>query len=517
MSNNLDCGSCCSRKPAMERRHTMFYGRSLGLVILLWMAITNVRSCPSICVCHGSTTDCADKALSAVPRNVSSNSTYLKLYDNQFDILQRSTFVGLEFLVGIDLNWNRIHTIEYDAFHGLPILTSIWLRGNRIVSIPPGTFDLPGLLSPGVHIDLRKNQLRLNGSICSIQEHLSLGSVVVDSTVTVYSTNYLLTTTVSVISIQKRSIEVTVSTTIKLNGSDYCVEYRRTHVSGVISTTNLVTTCSASVSGNMSLVGLEEDATYSIQAYVMNSSQVLQYCKSPIYNLTTLVATPSRAPNITHLYPSAQEINISWTAISLLDFNDRSQGYMVSYRADHSINVSTVHSELTSITINGLTAGTVYTLSIAATSSAGVGPSTSITTSTVQERPITMTTMEECMSMVVTTVSSQQVPSTAGPTLQPSTVLTDTSIAAIIACAASIILVLLAILIVLVRRRTGVPAVAGNASSSRTSCSQQTHVEISADNNMYDEHQMVSTDTILTENAAYGEHVHPDPMYDDVH
>uniref|UniRef100_A0A8C5M1Z6 Leucine rich repeat containing G protein-coupled receptor 5 n=1 Tax=Leptobrachium leishanense TaxID=445787 RepID=A0A8C5M1Z6_9ANUR len=129
------------------------------------------RSCPAPCHCEQDgvmllvRVDCSDRALSALPANLSAFTTYLdlsmnnitklpsgalhnlhlleelRLAGNDLTYIPKAAFAGLNNLKVLMLQNNQLRQVPSDAFHTLHNLQSLRLDANHISSVPPNSFS----------------------------------------------------------------------------------------------------------------------------------------------------------------------------------------------------------------------------------------------------------------------------------------------------------------------------------------------------------------------------------------
>lgn len=97
--------------------------------------------CPESCSCVDSVVDCRNKKLTAFPKGFPSDTTEIRLEQNQLTEIPSKAFMGYKRLRRIDVSNNEIRNIATDAFTGLKSLTSLVLYGNRITHLPSSVFS----------------------------------------------------------------------------------------------------------------------------------------------------------------------------------------------------------------------------------------------------------------------------------------------------------------------------------------------------------------------------------------
>ena len=130
------------------------------------MRCTNVQEqCPSSCTCSMTTklsdnniyiTDCSSKNLLKIPRDVSINSTLIRLDGNNFGHLQNSSMPTHSTRV-LFLNNSRIETIHGGFFGAYPNVVTLYLHDNKLKMLP---HDMFVVLTSLTNVFIHDNMLR---------------------------------------------------------------------------------------------------------------------------------------------------------------------------------------------------------------------------------------------------------------------------------------------------------------------------------------------------------------------
>ena len=95
-------------------------------------------SCFAECTCFWTPstdqfpTNCSNTGFTAVPENISMNTTHLLLNDNKFNRLRNNSFKALANLIWLDLSRCDIYHMETNAFVGLQNLNTLFLTQNHL-------------------------------------------------------------------------------------------------------------------------------------------------------------------------------------------------------------------------------------------------------------------------------------------------------------------------------------------------------------------------------------------------
>ena len=102
--------------------------------------------CPQQCICSMTTensdhtifiTDCSNKNICQIPKNLPYNSTFTRLDGNKFEILANSTPSRHKVLF---LNSSEIKAIHDGFFQAYPYLIILYLHDNKLTSLPDDIF-----------------------------------------------------------------------------------------------------------------------------------------------------------------------------------------------------------------------------------------------------------------------------------------------------------------------------------------------------------------------------------------
>ena len=139
------------------------------------------EQCPSSCACAITTersdnkiyiTDCSNKALHKIPKDVSINSTLIRLDGNNFGHLQNSSMPTHSTRV-LFLNNSKIETIPNSFFGAYANVVTLYLQDNKLKILPHDMFMLlTSLTNVFIHDNMLKkiNVQMLNNTSSDIQE-----------------------------------------------------------------------------------------------------------------------------------------------------------------------------------------------------------------------------------------------------------------------------------------------------------------------------------------------------------
>nr|XP_014347166.1 PREDICTED: leucine-rich repeat-containing protein 26 [Latimeria chalumnae] len=116
-------------------------GKSAVFFFLFLLRCLLSSCCPLVCKCDLQTVDCNNKALRAVPRNLSPNTSRILLAENIITVLNSNSFLNQQLLQELNLRNNLIFYIHSMAFKSLTNLTTLDLSGNQLTFISAETFS----------------------------------------------------------------------------------------------------------------------------------------------------------------------------------------------------------------------------------------------------------------------------------------------------------------------------------------------------------------------------------------
>uniref|UniRef100_A0A7M5UNQ0 Uncharacterized protein n=1 Tax=Clytia hemisphaerica TaxID=252671 RepID=A0A7M5UNQ0_9CNID len=131
----------------------------LHLQIILMMLIQASASRPE-CPCYCDDSDrmnCANQNLDTIPTNIPDFVTVINFQINKARHIKERTFDGLNEMVLLRMDSNKIHTIEPKAFFGMPKLDELVLNNNQIGEFDERMVDPRSPLKRGIKLDT--NQL----------------------------------------------------------------------------------------------------------------------------------------------------------------------------------------------------------------------------------------------------------------------------------------------------------------------------------------------------------------------
>uniref|UniRef100_A0A3P8WYX9 Slit homolog 1b (Drosophila) n=1 Tax=Cynoglossus semilaevis TaxID=244447 RepID=A0A3P8WYX9_CYNSE len=131
-------------------------GRAAAALLLL-SAGGCAEACPAPCTCLGSTVDCHNLGIHAVPKNIPKAAERLDLNGNNLTIITKTDFSGLKHLRVLHLMENQIVNIERGAFDDLRELERLRLNKNRLNHIPELLFQKNEALA---RLDLSENVIQ---------------------------------------------------------------------------------------------------------------------------------------------------------------------------------------------------------------------------------------------------------------------------------------------------------------------------------------------------------------------
>ncbi|VDI21041.1 Hypothetical predicted protein [Mytilus galloprovincialis] len=110
----------------------------------------------AMCDCSGTVVNCANKNLAQIPRNIPTDTTRLELNQNKIQSIDATSLSGLTSLEMLFLEYNEISSIEDGAFSTLRSLSILNIHENKLTSIKPDTFKSLGSLR---ELNLKDNDL----------------------------------------------------------------------------------------------------------------------------------------------------------------------------------------------------------------------------------------------------------------------------------------------------------------------------------------------------------------------
>ncbi|KAG2455899.1 biglycan b [Polypterus senegalus] len=111
-------------------------------------------TCPFGCQCHLRVVQCSDLGLSAVPKNIPSDTLLLDLQNNRITELKDNDFAGLHSLYALVLVNNKISKVHSKAFSPMHKLQKLYFSKNMLTEIPK---NLPPSL---VELRIHDNQIK---------------------------------------------------------------------------------------------------------------------------------------------------------------------------------------------------------------------------------------------------------------------------------------------------------------------------------------------------------------------
>uniref|UniRef100_A0A8C4SCD3 Biglycan n=1 Tax=Erpetoichthys calabaricus TaxID=27687 RepID=A0A8C4SCD3_ERPCA len=93
-------------------------------------------TCPFGCQCHLRVVQCSDLGLSAVPKNIPSDTLLLDLQNNKITELKENDFAGLHNLYALVLVNNKISKVHSKAFSPMHKLQKLYFSKNMLTEIP---------------------------------------------------------------------------------------------------------------------------------------------------------------------------------------------------------------------------------------------------------------------------------------------------------------------------------------------------------------------------------------------
>ena len=101
--------------------------------------------------------DCSRRSLTAIPSNLTEETTILDMSSNRLSKLANNSLCGLPNIMSLNFQSNNLsNMIERGAFRLLPNLNSTALANNNITSLPTGLFSKNGKLQA---VNLANNRL----------------------------------------------------------------------------------------------------------------------------------------------------------------------------------------------------------------------------------------------------------------------------------------------------------------------------------------------------------------------
>ncbi|XP_035696630.1 leucine-rich repeat-containing protein 15-like [Branchiostoma floridae] len=119
-------------------------------------------ACPKHCECfdlekNEYSVSCHGANITAIPRDIPKNTTYMDISFTPITMLRRGDFVDIPKLKELNVWWNlNLTMVEVGTFDNLPTLTSLGLYNNSFTKLPPGLFDK---LTNLTHFDAHNSKL----------------------------------------------------------------------------------------------------------------------------------------------------------------------------------------------------------------------------------------------------------------------------------------------------------------------------------------------------------------------
>ncbi|XP_078677882.1 uncharacterized protein LOC144914180 [Branchiostoma floridae x Branchiostoma belcheri] len=116
-------------------------------------------ACPRKCTCFGTSVDCADGGLGAVPEHLPDKAEMLMLQNNKIPGIAQGTFLNMKKLrrLHLDNNVIRNNRLSADSLKGLQSLEGLFLSNNDL-AVFPGKF-LAGVADSLTQLDLSGNRI----------------------------------------------------------------------------------------------------------------------------------------------------------------------------------------------------------------------------------------------------------------------------------------------------------------------------------------------------------------------
>ncbi|CAH1239669.1 IGFALS [Branchiostoma lanceolatum] len=124
--------------------------RMLGVYLVVFVSLSLFHwtsACPKYCECFDLEKDeysvsCHGPNITAIPRDIPKNTTYMDISFTPITMLRRGDFVDIPKLQELNVWWNlNLTMVEVGTFDNLPTLTSLGLYNNSFTKLPPGLFD----------------------------------------------------------------------------------------------------------------------------------------------------------------------------------------------------------------------------------------------------------------------------------------------------------------------------------------------------------------------------------------
>ena len=129
----------------------------LLFVVLLFATTSGQDECPDMCVCQDTHVTCS--GLNQVPSSLPIHTTHLDLNHNRIHTLDIGKVASLYQLEHLNLSYNRLQVIEPLSLSNCTLLVSIDLSHNHLVDLPT---DLVRGLTQLRHLNLSHNTLRFD-------------------------------------------------------------------------------------------------------------------------------------------------------------------------------------------------------------------------------------------------------------------------------------------------------------------------------------------------------------------
>ncbi|KAI1890842.1 hypothetical protein AGOR_G00157770 [Albula goreensis] len=111
-------------------------------------------SCPFGCHCQLRVVQCSDLGLTAVPKNIPSDTKLLDLQNNKITELKENDFKGLSNLYALSLVNNKISKVHPRAFTPLRHMQKLYFSHNQLTEVPK---NLPPSL---VELRIHENRIK---------------------------------------------------------------------------------------------------------------------------------------------------------------------------------------------------------------------------------------------------------------------------------------------------------------------------------------------------------------------
>ncbi|XP_070559167.1 carboxypeptidase N subunit 2-like [Ptychodera flava] len=143
-----------------------YTSKLVSIIYLMTVSMNGLEGCPATCSCTGTTVDCSNRGLTEVPSGIPTDTTILRLEENQLTYIGNYSFTGLSNLIELWLYSNRLEEMAAGAFSGLSQLSILNMLNNSIRALPETVFHG---LDDLTYIHLKGNKL------CCLHENLFSG------------------------------------------------------------------------------------------------------------------------------------------------------------------------------------------------------------------------------------------------------------------------------------------------------------------------------------------------------